>query len=52
MPVSALCTEIVKASIGAGYESQDFAVLLLEAARGAGLTLESENLVVDDGLGG
>ncbi len=52
MPVSALCTEIVKASIGAGHQDQDFAVLLLEAARGAGITLESENIEVDDGLGG
>ena len=52
MPVSALCTEIVKATIGAGYVDQDFAVLLLEAARGAGLTMEPENVAVDDGLSG
>ncbi len=51
MPVSALCTEIVKSSIGAGYEDDDFAVLLLEAARGAGLKLEPEDIEVDDGLG-
>ena len=50
MPVSALCTEIVKSAIGAGYADDDFAVLLLEAARGAGLTLEPENIDVDDGL--
>ena len=52
MPVSALCTEIVKSAIGAGHVDEDFAVLLLEAARSAGLTLESENKVIDDGLGG
>jgi len=52
MPVSALCTEIVKSTIGAGYVDQDFAVLLLEAARGAGLTMEPENITVDDGLSG
>jgi len=52
MPVSALCTEIVKSSIGAGYLDEDFAVLLLEAARGAGLKMEPENIEVDDGLGG
>ena len=52
MPVSALCTEIVKSAIGAGYVDQDFAVLLLEAARGAGLTMEPENIAVDDGLSG
>ncbi len=51
MPVSALCTEIVKSAIGAGYRDDDFAVLLLEAARGAGLTMEPENIDVDDGLG-
>jgi len=51
MPLSALCTELVKASAGAGYATDDFAVLLLEAARGAGLELVSENIVVDDGLG-
>jgi 3-hydroxyisobutyrate dehydrogenase-like beta-hydroxyacid dehydrogenase len=49
MPVSALCAEIVKGVVGAGYEG-DFAVLLLEAARHAGLQLEPENVVVDDGL--
>jgi 3-hydroxyisobutyrate dehydrogenase-like beta-hydroxyacid dehydrogenase len=51
MPLSALCTELVKASAGAGYASDDFAVLLLEAARGAGLELVAENIVIDDGLG-
>jgi len=52
MPVSALCTEIVVSSIGAGHADQDFAVLLLEAARGAGLAMEPENITIDDGLGG
>src|ERR1019366_6042653 len=48
MPLSALCSELVKASAGAGYAEDDFAVLLLEAARGAGLELVAENIVVDD----
>ena len=52
MPVTALCTEIVKSSIGAGYVNEDFAVLLLEAARSAGMTLVAENIALDDGLGG
>ena len=52
MPLAALCTELVKASAGAGYGSDDFSVLLLEAARGAGLQLVSENVAIDDGLGG
>ena len=52
MPLSALCTELVKASAGAGFAKDDFAVLLLEAARGAGLEMTPENISVDDGLGG
>ncbi len=52
MPLSALCTELVKTTAGAGYAKEDFAVLLLEAARGAGLEMVPENIVVDDGLGG
>jgi 3-hydroxyisobutyrate dehydrogenase len=51
MPVSALCSEIVASAIGAGHVDEDFATLLLEVARSAGLTLESENKVIDDGLG-
>ncbi len=51
MPVSSLCSEIVANAIGAGYADDDFAVLLLEQARSAGLHLESENKIVDDGLG-
>jgi 3-hydroxyisobutyrate dehydrogenase len=51
MPVSALCSEIVASAIGAGHVDEDFATLLLEVARSAGLTLESENKIVDDGLG-
>jgi 3-hydroxyisobutyrate dehydrogenase-like beta-hydroxyacid dehydrogenase len=52
MPVSALCSEIVLSAIGAGYVDDDFAVLLLEQARRAGLTMESEHLEVNDGLSG
>jgi len=51
MPLSALCTELVVSAIGAGYREEDFAVLLLEEARSAGLVLEPENIEVDDGLG-
>jgi 3-hydroxyisobutyrate dehydrogenase len=51
MPLAALCTQIVVSAIGAGHVDEDFAVLLLEAARGAGLVLEPENVTVDDGLG-
>jgi 3-hydroxyisobutyrate dehydrogenase-like beta-hydroxyacid dehydrogenase len=51
MPLAALCTQIVVSAIGAGHVDEDFAVLLVEAARGAGLVLESENVTIDDGLG-
>jgi 3-hydroxyisobutyrate dehydrogenase len=50
MPLSALCTQIVMDAIGAGHRHEDFAVIFLEAARGAGLELVPENKVVDDGL--
>jgi 3-hydroxyisobutyrate dehydrogenase-like beta-hydroxyacid dehydrogenase len=51
MPVSALCTEIVKASEGVGY-TDDFSILLLESARASGLAMEPENIAFDDGLSG
>lgn len=52
IPVSALCTEIVASAVVAGHENEDFAVLLLEEARSAGLTMTPESKVIDDGLGG
>ena len=51
MPVSALTSELVAGAIGAGYASEDFAVLLLEQARRSGLVMEPEDVFVDDGLG-
>jgi 3-hydroxyisobutyrate dehydrogenase-like beta-hydroxyacid dehydrogenase len=51
MPVSALCSEVVLSAIGAGHVDEDFAVLLLEVARSAGLVMEPENNVIADGLG-
>ncbi|MDE3064918.1 MAG: NAD(P)-dependent oxidoreductase [Acidobacteriota bacterium] len=51
MPVAALCRELVASAVGAGYQSEDFAVLLLEQARRAGLVMEPEDVEVDDGLG-
>ena len=50
MPIAALCAQIVGAAIGAGHVEEDFAVLLLEAARAAGMTLEPEGVEVPDGL--
>jgi 3-hydroxyisobutyrate dehydrogenase-like beta-hydroxyacid dehydrogenase len=51
MPLAALCTELVVSAIGAGYVNEDFAVLLLEEARRAGVVLAPENVAIDDGLG-
>jgi 3-hydroxyisobutyrate dehydrogenase len=50
MPLAALCTELVVSALGAGYLSEDFAVLLLEEARSAGVVLTPENVEIDDGL--
>lgn len=50
MPVAALCTEMVASAIGAGFGGEDFAVLLAEQARSAGLTLSDvpTSTVADD----
>jgi 3-hydroxyisobutyrate dehydrogenase-like beta-hydroxyacid dehydrogenase len=50
MPVAALCTEMVASAIGAGHGGDDFAVLLAEQARSAGLTMAVEQVSTDDGL--
>jgi 3-hydroxyisobutyrate dehydrogenase len=50
MPMAALCAQIVGSAIGAGYHDEDFAVLLLEQARAAGLELQPEDADVPDGL--
>jgi hypothetical protein len=42
----------VVSAIGAGHVDDDFAVLLLEQARSAGLALEPENIAINDGLSG
>lgn len=51
MPVAALSAELVTSAIGAGYDTEDFATLLLEQARRSGTELNPENIAVDDGLG-
>ena len=52
MPIAAAAAAIVASALGAGYRTEDFATLLLEQARRAGVTLEPEDVEVDDGLGG
>ncbi len=51
MPVTALTRELVASAVGAGHTHEDFAVLLVEQARRAGLELSPEGVDVDDGLG-
>jgi 3-hydroxyisobutyrate dehydrogenase-like beta-hydroxyacid dehydrogenase len=50
LPLTALTHQIVLSLIGQGFGDQDFATLLELAARGANLTLEPDDRVVDDGL--
>lgn len=51
MPLAAATREIVQALIGNGYAESDFAALLTQEAKAAGLELTPENVPVDDGLG-
>jgi 3-hydroxyisobutyrate dehydrogenase len=50
MPAAAATRESVARMVGRGHEDIDFAVLLQETARDAGLELRSENVQVGDGL--
>lgn len=50
MPLAAATQALVHAAIGRGHGDQDFAALLVEVARNAGVELEPENIPVDDGL--
>ncbi|OIQ80845.1 2-(hydroxymethyl)glutarate dehydrogenase [mine drainage metagenome] len=50
MPIVSATASVVASAIGAGYRSEDFAILLLEQARRAGMTLVSENKEVLRGL--
>jgi 3-hydroxyisobutyrate dehydrogenase len=50
MPIAAATAQLVDSAVGAGYVEEDFATLLLEQARRAGVELRSENAVVASGL--
>jgi 3-hydroxyisobutyrate dehydrogenase len=52
MPVAAAAGEAVQALMGHGYRDVDFAALLELEARGSGLDLQPEDVLVSDGLGG
>jgi 3-hydroxyisobutyrate dehydrogenase len=50
MPVASATAQLVAAAVGAGHRDDDFAMLIVEVARGAGVVLEAEHVAVDDGL--
>jgi 3-hydroxyisobutyrate dehydrogenase len=50
LPIAAATHHQVQAAIGRGHGDEDFATLLIEAARNAGLELEPEGVEVGDGL--
>jgi 3-hydroxyisobutyrate dehydrogenase len=50
MPAAAATRESVARMVGRGHEDIDFAVLLVETAKDAGLTLKPENVKMSDGL--
>ncbi len=50
MPAAAATRESVSRMVGRGHDNIDFAVLLLETAKDAGLELKSENVKMSDGL--
>ncbi|MPZ60825.1 MAG: NAD-binding protein [Propionibacteriales bacterium] len=52
LPVAALAAQLVASAIGAGYDKEDFATLLLEQARRSGVELTPEDADVSDGLAG
>ena len=52
MPLAAMVREIVQSLIGNGYVDCDFAALLALEAKAARLTLQPENLPINDGLDG
>jgi 3-hydroxyisobutyrate dehydrogenase-like beta-hydroxyacid dehydrogenase len=50
MPLAAATQAIVHSAVGRGHGAEDFAALLLEVARNAGIELQPEAVAVDDGL--
>jgi 3-hydroxyisobutyrate dehydrogenase len=50
MPAAAATRESVSRMVGRGHDNIDFAVLLAETAKDAGLELRSENIKLSDGL--
>jgi 3-hydroxyisobutyrate dehydrogenase-like beta-hydroxyacid dehydrogenase len=51
MPVAGAAYQLIQAAVARGHRDEDFAALLVEEARNAGIELAPENVAVDDGLG-
>lgn len=52
MPLAALTSTLVQASVGSGRVDEDFAILLELQAAASGMELKPENVATDDGLSG
>ena len=52
MPLASITRDLLQSMMGNGMTEEDFATLLVQQARAAGVELESENVVVGDGLSG
>jgi 3-hydroxyisobutyrate dehydrogenase len=50
MPTSAAARESIARMVGRGYDDVDFAALLIETAKDAGLELKPDNVKISDGL--
>ena len=50
MPAAAATRESIASLVGRGHDNVDFAILLLELARSAGLELKPDNVDISDGL--
>ena len=50
MPAAAATRESIASLVGRGHDNVDFAILLLELARSAGLELKPDNVEMSDGL--
>ena len=51
MPLAAVAYQVIQAAIGAGHADQDFAALIVEEARAAGMSLQPEEPARDGGAG-
>ena len=50
MPAAAAARESIANVVGRGHDNVDFAVLLVEMARSAGMELRPDNVEISDGL--